>query len=177
LRAIIHKTSNRYALLYAGHHDDAYSWAERRRVEVHPVTGALQIVEAAEVVREELQWTPAKGTKLFADHSDDYLRSLGLPDDWLPVIREIKTTISSLQQATFRGGRGALLRIASGEIVAPPIPVAAAKTLTAWRLAASFRVVEDAGELAELLQKPIAAWVRFLHHRSASPSTERSRDR
>jgi superfamily I DNA/RNA helicase len=166
LRAIIHKTSDRYALLYAGHHDDAYTWAERRRVEVHPVTGALQIVEAAEVVREELQWTPAKGTTLFADHSDIYLRSLGLPDDWLPVIREIRDDDQLLSVAGNLPEEVAerLLRIASGEIVTPPTPVAAAKTLTAsGDSQRRFWVVEDAAELAELLQKPIAAWVRFLH--------------
>ncbi|MFA6954306.1 MAG: 3'-5' exonuclease [Thermoanaerobaculia bacterium] len=166
LRAIVHKASDRYTLLYAGHHDDAYTWAERRRVEVHPVTGALQIIEAAEVVREELQWTSAKGTKLFADQRDDYLRSLGLPDDWLPVIREIKDDDQLLSVAGNLPEEVAerLIRLASGEMVTPPVPVAPAKTLTAsGDSLRRFWVVEDASELAELLQKPIAAWVRFLH--------------
>ena len=36
----------------SAHHDDAYRWAERRRMEVHPATGALQIVEVRERVVE-----------------------------------------------------------------------------------------------------------------------------
>jgi hypothetical protein len=35
-----------------GHHDDAYDWAERRKLEVHPRTGAAQMVEVRELVRE-----------------------------------------------------------------------------------------------------------------------------
>ena len=33
-------------------HDDAYRWAERRRLETHPTTGAAQLVELREVVQE-----------------------------------------------------------------------------------------------------------------------------
>ena len=36
-------------LCYVGHHDDAYAWAERRKVETHPTTGAAQIVEVREI--------------------------------------------------------------------------------------------------------------------------------
>ena len=35
-------------LCYVGHHDPAYDWASRRRIETHPVTGAAQIVEIRE---------------------------------------------------------------------------------------------------------------------------------
>jgi len=34
------------------HHDPAYRWAERRRLETHPTTGAAQFVEIREQVRE-----------------------------------------------------------------------------------------------------------------------------
>ena len=34
------------------HHDAAYQWAERRRLERHPRTGAAQLVEIRETVRE-----------------------------------------------------------------------------------------------------------------------------
>lgn len=33
-----------YILLHVDHHDDAYRWAERRKMAVNPVTGALQLV-------------------------------------------------------------------------------------------------------------------------------------
>ena len=35
-----------------GNHDDAYGWAERRKLETHPTTGAAQLVELREVVQE-----------------------------------------------------------------------------------------------------------------------------
>jgi len=38
LRAVVHRDGDRYTLLYAGQHDDAYDWAGRRRLEIHPET-------------------------------------------------------------------------------------------------------------------------------------------
>src|SRR5258708_1689608 len=45
IRLIIHRTGASVLLCYVGHHDDAYGWAERRRLETHPRTGAAQLVE------------------------------------------------------------------------------------------------------------------------------------
>ena len=45
LRLILHKSNGSTCIAYVGHHDDAYAWAERRRIEAHPRTGAMQIVE------------------------------------------------------------------------------------------------------------------------------------
>lgn len=52
LRMIVHRAEGSVLLCYVGHHDDAYRWAERRKIEVHPRTGAAQIVEIREIVRE-----------------------------------------------------------------------------------------------------------------------------
>jgi len=52
LRIIVHKTEANFLLAYVGHHDDAYGWAERRRIEAHPRTGAIQIVEVRERVED-----------------------------------------------------------------------------------------------------------------------------
>ena len=52
IRLIVHKTSDNLLLCYVDHHDAAYRWAERRKLERHPVTGAAQIVELRETVRE-----------------------------------------------------------------------------------------------------------------------------
>lgn len=49
---IVHKTGGSLMLAYVDHHDDAYAWAEPRRIEAHPKTGAIQIVEARERVEE-----------------------------------------------------------------------------------------------------------------------------
>ena len=66
LRFIVHHAGENVCACYVGHHDDAYRWAERHRQEVHPVTGAMQIIEFIErteevvrkIVREELARPP-----------------------------------------------------------------------------------------------------------------------
>src|ERR1700720_3944689 len=52
IRLIVHKTQNSLLLCYTDHHDKAYDWAERRKLETHPKTGAAQLVEIRETVRE-----------------------------------------------------------------------------------------------------------------------------
>jgi mRNA-degrading endonuclease RelE of RelBE toxin-antitoxin system len=50
VRIIVHRTSASLLLCFVGHHDAAYDWAERRKLETHPRTGAAQIVEIRETV-------------------------------------------------------------------------------------------------------------------------------
>ena len=45
IRLIVHKSKASLLLCYVGHHDKAYDWAEWRRLETHPKTGAAQLVE------------------------------------------------------------------------------------------------------------------------------------
>ena len=52
IRLIVHKTEGSLLLCYVGHHDKAYDWAERRKLETHPKTGAAQLVEIRETVKE-----------------------------------------------------------------------------------------------------------------------------
>jgi len=54
IRLIVHKTQNSIMLCYVDHHDKAYDWAERRKLEVHPKTGAAQVVEVRETITEIL---------------------------------------------------------------------------------------------------------------------------
>jgi mRNA-degrading endonuclease RelE of RelBE toxin-antitoxin system len=39
LRIIVHRTGISLLLCYVHHHDEAYQWAERRRLGTHPKTG------------------------------------------------------------------------------------------------------------------------------------------
>ena len=52
IRLIVHKTEKSLLLCYVDHHDKAYHWAERRKLETHPKTGAAQLVEVREMIRE-----------------------------------------------------------------------------------------------------------------------------
>ena len=49
IRLILHKTAASLLVAYVDHHDKAYAWAERRRIEAHPRTGAVQIVEVVDL--------------------------------------------------------------------------------------------------------------------------------
>src|SRR6202008_4945920 len=52
IRLIVHRTAGSLLLCYVDHHDKAYDWAERRKLETHPKTGAAQLVEIRETVKE-----------------------------------------------------------------------------------------------------------------------------
>lgn len=64
LRIIVHKAPASVLLCYVDHHDKAYAWAERRKLETHPKTGAAQLVEIREKVQEVLVplYVPAQRT-------------------------------------------------------------------------------------------------------------------
>src|SRR5258705_6257351 len=42
IRLIVHRSDTSLLLCYVDHHDKAYEWAERRKLEVHPPTRAAQ---------------------------------------------------------------------------------------------------------------------------------------
>src|SRR6266567_1256625 len=52
IRLIVHKTKDSFLLFYVDHHDAAYDWATRRKLETHPKTGAAQFVEIRERFQE-----------------------------------------------------------------------------------------------------------------------------
>ena len=97
IRLVVHKTAASFLLCFVAHHDDAYAWAERRRIETHPRTGAVQIVEVRERVEEIAvpATTPAAGEtpvevtepRPFVGLDDDALLDIGVPTDWLDDIR------------------------------------------------------------------------------------------
>jgi mRNA-degrading endonuclease RelE of RelBE toxin-antitoxin system len=96
LRLIVHKHEQNFLLCYVDHHDNAYDWAARRKLEVHPQTGAAQLVEIRETVKEifiplyiEQEIEIAKpDPRLFIKYSDEVLLSYGVPPEWLNDVRE-----------------------------------------------------------------------------------------
>jgi len=52
IRLILHKRGSNLLVCYVDHHDDAYAWAQHRRLETHPKTGGAQIVQIRETVRD-----------------------------------------------------------------------------------------------------------------------------
>ena len=52
VRLIVHRAPGSLLLCYVDHHDGAYGWAERRKLETHPQTDAAQLLEIRERVEE-----------------------------------------------------------------------------------------------------------------------------
>src|SRR5450432_3952663 len=96
IRLIVHKSDASLLLCYVGHHDKAYDWAERRKLETHPKTGAAQLVVIRETVREivvpvQVHAVPSASpppAPLLAATSDEELLSYGVPSEWLKDVRE-----------------------------------------------------------------------------------------
>jgi len=91
IRLIVHRTQQSLLLAYVDHHDAAYQWAERRRLETHPRTGAAQLVEVRERVEkivvpvyvdEERPRPP-----VFASVIREDLLSCGVPPDWVADVQ------------------------------------------------------------------------------------------
>src|SRR5437016_12754295 len=96
IRLIIHKTKDSFLLCYVDHHDAAYDWATRRKLETHPKTGAAQLVEIRETVKEIIVpvYTAAtvalpKKPSLFNDLGDDELLDFGVPAEWMSDVRAV----------------------------------------------------------------------------------------
>src|SRR5580704_10544887 len=98
IRLIVHKSDASLLLCYVGHHDKAYDWAERRKLETHPKTGAAQLVEIRETVKEvivpvyvqtESAAAPmlAEKNSLFTHMSNDELLAYGVPAEWLADVK------------------------------------------------------------------------------------------
>ena len=170
LRAILYKDGDTWAILYADHHNPAYEWAERREIGRHSVTGALQIVDTVETVREVERvievFVQPEAQPLFERHADDYLLSLGVPDSWLPTLRRVRNDDQLLVvcERLPEGVGERLLALGAGDFVTPPEPVSTDRPVVdAPDTRRRFFLVEDAEGLAAALEAPMERWIAFLH--------------
>lgn len=172
IRIIVHRTDASLLLCYVDHHDKAYQWAERRRLEVHPKTGAAQLVELRERVQEVAvpqyvaveQPAPAKAL-LFDGVAEDTLLGYGVPQQWLAEVRAA-TEDSLLILAEHLPGEAAeaLLELATGGTPKPaPVAAAGASPFDHPDAQRRFRVMENMEELERALAYPWDKWTVFLH--------------
>ncbi len=183
IRLIVHRTASSFLLCYVDHHDAAYQWAERRRLERHPRTGAAQLVEIRETVREiqvpryvEVDVpAPTQGaapggptasrTAFFADASDDDLLGYGVPVEWLNDVRTAtEDTLLDLADHLPGEAAEALLQLATGGAPDRPAPAVAGDDPFAHPDAQRrFRVMADVEALERALDYPWEKWTVFLH--------------
>jgi hypothetical protein len=176
IRLIVHKTPGSLLLCYVDHHDKAYAWAERRRLETHPKTGAAQMVELRETVKEIFVPkyveapvpTPAKKSKsepLFADFSDDELLGFGVPTGWLNDVRSAtEESLFGLTEYLPSEAAEALLELATGgKPRAAETTAAPANPFDHPDAQRRFRTMANVDELKQALEYPWDKWTVFLH--------------
>lgn len=171
IRLIVHKTDKSLLLCYVNHHDKAYQWAERRKLETHPRTGAAQLVEIRELVREVAvpkivgQLEPVAVLPLmFADHSDDLLLGYGVPLEWLEEVRLVnEETLLELAEHLPAEAAEALLELATGGEPQAPVSQTLDDPLNHPDAQRRFRIMANADELAQALDYPWEKWTIFLH--------------
>lgn len=171
LRLIVHKQDDSLLVCYVDHHDKAYHWAERRKLETHPKTGAAQLVEIRETVQEVVRRVevvaPAPPKPLlFAGFSTDDILNLGVPSEWVAdVLQANEDLLLDLADHLPREASEALLELATtGAKPKPPAPaptaIAPFEHPDAQR---RFRVMKNLEELQRALEYPWDKWTIFLH--------------
>ena len=190
-RGIVFKpnTGDVYVLLYVDHHDDAYRWAENRKLAINPVTGAMQMVvvqsiaetEVAPAAPDNTVATHAKASespaRLFDSNDDRALLSLGVPEDLLPEVRALSSEreLDAIQHRLPVEAYEGLFLVAAGDTVNQVLharefraSVAVdtndfATALVAPESKSRFVVVDDDEAMLAILHAPLEQWRVFLH--------------
>ena len=192
VRMIVHRTRDSLLLCYVGHHDNAYQWAERRKLQTHPKTGAAQLVEVRETIQEviiprhvDAEQEISPKPPLFTDVPDGDLLGYGVPEEWLnDVHRANEDSLLDLVDHLPSEAAEALLELAVGgtpQFVQPvttgPFESAelqgVAEPVVQYGVAADpfehpdaqrrFRIMHDVEELERALNYPWEKWTVFLH--------------
>jgi mRNA-degrading endonuclease RelE of RelBE toxin-antitoxin system len=193
IRLIVHKTNTSLLLCYVNHHDKAYDWAERRKLETHPKTGAAQLVEIRERVQEitipryvEAAPVTAEKPRLLAHVSEDELLACGVPPEWMQTVRDAtEDNILDLAGHLPSEAGERVLNLATGaiptfyslllvrEAVAPAVKdtfaleqFPATPTISSFEhpdAQRRFRLISNQEELERALDYPWEKWTVFLH--------------
>lgn len=174
-RAIIAKEDHTYLILWVDHHDEAYNWAKRRRCEVNPLTGALQVFE----VQTKAGTSEVKG--IFSEISDEDLRQLGVPEEMLSYVKEIpskqvfENSVGILPKDVYENLSWLAEGFSLSEVLdmlrpdpienvdTPSVAKTIDESLSNPKTQSSFFVVENEDELRSIMAAPLEKWRVFLH--------------
>ena len=181
IRVVVHKTAASFLICYVDHHDDAYKWAERRRIETHPKTGAAQIIEVRERVEEialpvyttpEPQvaaaadvWQERILPPLFVDLSEEDLLGVGVPPDWVADVRQSSEDgfFEVADHIPAEAAEALLDYVGTGMLRKPEEAATGVNPFDHPDARRRFRVLEDVEELERALEYPWDQWAIFLH--------------
>ncbi len=179
-RAIVvrQQESGVYLLLWVDHHDEAYQWAARKRCEVNPKTGAIQVFDVQTVVETATESVTEKTkASLFAGASDEELLKLGLPEMQINYVRAMtdKAVFYAAENSLPHDAYEYLSWIVEGFDIAEVLELAEeemtasaggddiAAALETPATLKSFVVVEGEDELRRIMAEPLEKWRVFLH--------------
>ncbi len=171
IRVIIHKTHASFLVCYVAHHDKAYDWAVRRKIERHPNTGAAQIVEVRELVKEifipkVVEVVESKKQRLlFKDISDSDLLSYGVPVEWINDVKLAnEDSLFDLAGHLPQEAAEALLEIATGgQPTKPTVITTTEKPFEHPDAQRRFSLISTPDDLKKALEAPWDKWTVFLH--------------
>jgi len=163
-----------YLLLWVDHHDEAYQWAARKRCEVNPKTGAIQVFDV-QIVAENVKAEEEKA--LFAIASDEDLLKLGVPEAQLDFVRSFvtKEEFYKAESTMPHDAYEYLSWLAEGFPVEEVLELVSEEAnnsssnedlsvaLEAPSTLKSFVVVEGEDELRRIMAEPLEKWRVFLH--------------
>lgn len=174
-----------YLMLYVDHHEPAYFWAAKRKVEINPNTGSVQVFTVEEsTLTAEAADTADTGAHqhqpgLFDAVRDRQLLQLGVPDDALALVRGMKIeadleTARVNEQLPPDAYEGLFMLMAGAsfdEAYHETVPTAPQRVDTddfATALArpesqARFAVADNETALQAVLNQSIETWRVFLH--------------
>lgn len=161
-----------YLLLWVDHHDEAYQWAARKRCEVNPKTGVLQVFDVQTVAEK----VPEK-MSLFSNATDEDLLTLGVPSAQLAFIRSLADASAFYQaeEAMPHDAYENLSWLVEGFPMEEVLELAAKEQSTVTDQTSlldaldvpatlkSFVVVEGEDELRRIMAEPLEKWRVFLH--------------
>lgn len=163
-----------YLLLWVDHHDEAYQWASRKRCDVNPKTGAIQVYDVQTIVEK----VPAlQQVRLFASAKDDDLLKLGVPEMQLDLVRSFvnKDDFYKAESAMPHDAYEHLSWLAEGFPMDEVLELIAeeqgsgtsgdnlAAALDVPTTLKSFVIVEGEDELRRIMAEPLEKWRVFLH--------------
>lgn len=184
-----------YVLLYVAHHDDAYRWAENRKLTINPVTGAMQLITLEQVVEQtaaveepssrEAAVPVKREPPLFGSLSDTELMSLGVPEELLKTVKAIRSeeALDAVQAQLPAEGYEGLFLVAAGDSVSQvlqaretrvDLPVDTSDFASALSTAESqsrFVIVDNDESMLAIMNAPLQQWRVFLHPTQKKLST------
>lgn len=173
------ETGDSFTLLKVLPHDDAYTWAERRRASVNTATGRIEIRDGVAIdatLPELARMADRAPRRLFDDAADADLRRLGVDEQTLAFARVLTDVIQLEAARVFlpQNQWDALYGLAAGmtpEEVWAELGVAPQRepydtediTAAVERTPERVVLVEGPDELMEVFRHPFALWKIYLH--------------